>query len=162
MSEIIIIAALAKNNVIGNGMQIPWHIKEDFQHFKNLTLHHPVIMGDKTYESLPNKPLKGRENIVLTFDKNYHPEGAIIKYSLEEALDYCKDKEKVFIIGGASVYKITLAIADTLELTRIHRDFKGDIYFPEINFAEWDLINQEDKVDAEYGPYSFLTYKRKE
>lgn len=73
MSEIIIIAALAKNNVIGNGLQIPWHIKEDFQHFKQLTLHYPVIMGDKTYESLPNKPLKERENIILTYDKIITP-----------------------------------------------------------------------------------------
>lgn len=161
MSEIIIIAALAKNNIIGNGLQIPWHIKEDFQHFKQLTLHHPVIMGDKTYESLPIKPLPERENIILTFDKNYHPKGSIIKYSLEAALEYCKDKEKVFIIGGASVYKITLKIADTLELTRIHSDFEGDIYFPEFNFAEWDLIKQKDNVDQKYGPYSFLTYKRK-
>jgi len=161
MSEIIIIAALAKNNIIGNGLQIPWHIKDDFLHFKQLTLHYPVIMGDKTYESLPTKPLTERENIILTFNKNYHPAGTVVKYSLEDAIEYCKDKEKIFIIGGASVYKITLKIADTLELTRIHRDFEGDIYFPEIDFTEWDLIKQEDKIDNKYGPYSFLTYKRK-
>ncbi len=161
MSEIIVIAAVAKNNVIGNGLEIPWHIKEDFQHFKKLTLNHAVIMGDRTYESLPVKPLPMRENIVLTFNKNYHPAGAVIKYSFEEALKYCKKKEKVFIIGGASVYTLGLKVADTLELTKIHRDFKGDVYFPEINFNDWELINRIDKTDEKYGDYSFLTYKRK-
>ncbi|MBN1898870.1 MAG: dihydrofolate reductase [Spirochaetes bacterium] len=161
MSEIIIIAAIAKNNVIGRGSEIPWHISEDFKHFKELTMNHPVIMGDKTYESLTVKPLPGRENIVLTFDKNYHPAGAIIKYSFQEALDHCRDKKKVFIIGGASVYKHGLEVADILELTRIHRDFDGDVFFPEINFDEWELVKKVDKKDNTYGPYSFLTYKRK-
>ncbi len=160
MSEIIVIAAVAKNNVIGNGLKIPWHIKDDFLHFKKLTLNHPVIMGDMTYESLPNKPLPERENIVLTFDKTYNPSGVVIKYSFEEALEYCKDNEKVFIIGGASVYALGLKAADTLELTRIHKDFDGDIYFPEINFDEWELIKQTDRVDEKYGEYSFITYKR--
>ncbi|MBU1078404.1 MAG: dihydrofolate reductase [Spirochaetes bacterium] len=161
MSEIIVIAAVAKNNVIGNGLKIPWHIKEDFRHFKELTLHHAVIMGDRTYESLPNKPLPQRENIVLTFDRNYHPEGTVIKYSFEEALEYCNDKEKVFIIGGASIYALGLKVADTLELTRIHSDFEGDIFFPEINLNEWDLVKKIDKRDEQVGDYSFLTYKRK-
>ncbi len=164
MAEIIVIAAIAKNNVIGKDGDIPWRIKEDFQHFKDLTMGHPCIMGDKTYESLPDnsKPLPGRENIVLTFDKNYHPEGAKIFYSFEEGLEYCKDREKAFITGGASIYKLGLKVADTLELTRIHKDFEGDTYFPEINFDEWELIKKEEKVDEKHGEFSFLTYKRKE
>ncbi|MDD5067095.1 MAG: dihydrofolate reductase [bacterium] len=161
MSEIIIIAAVARNNVIGNGMKIPWHISEDFRRFKELTLHHTVLMGDRTYESLPKKPLPQRENIVLTFDRNYHPAGAVVKYTLEEALEYCRDREKVFLIGGASVYKQGLTIADTLELTRIHRDFEGDIFFPGIDYAEWELVSTVDRADATYGPFSFMTYKRK-
>ena len=163
MTEIIVIAAIAKNNVIGRDGDIPWRIKEDFQHFKDLTMGHPCIMGDKTYDSLPDnsKPLPGRENIVLTFDKNYHPEGAKIFYSFGDALEYCKDKEKAFITGGASIYKLGLKVADTLELTRIHKDFEGDTYFPEINFDEWELIKKEDKLDEKHGEFSFLTYVRK-
>lgn len=161
MSEIIVIAAIAKNNVIGKGLDIPWHIREDFLHFKELTLDHTVIMGDRTYTSLPKKPLSRRENIVLTFDRDFQAPGAIIKYSFEEALEYCRNRDKVFIIGGVSVYRLGIQVADTLELTRIHRDFEGDIIFPEINFSEWDLLNRIDKTDETYGDYSFLTYKRK-
>lgn len=161
MSEIIVIAAVAQNNVIGNGLKIPWHISEDFKRFKQLTLHHVVMMGDRTYDSLPTKPLPDRENIILTFNKDYQAPGAVIKYSFEEALDHCKDREKIFIIGGASVYKIGLEKADTLELTRIHKDFKGDVFFPEIDFDQWQLINQIDMTDDKVGAYSFLTYKRK-
>lgn len=161
--ELIIISALAKNNVIGKNGKIPWYIKEDFEHFKNITMGYPCIMGDKTYESLPSnsKPLPGRENIVLTFNKDYKPEGTKVFYSFEEALDYCKDKDKVFICGGASIYKLGLSVADKLELTRIHKDFEGDVFFPEINFNEWELIKREDKEDLKHGQFSFLTYARK-
>jgi dihydrofolate reductase len=155
MTEIIIIAAVAENNVIGKQGKIPWHIKEDFLHFKEMTMGHPCIMGDKTYESLPVKPLPGRENIVLTFDKSYHPPGAIIKYSFEEALSYCMNKDKVYICGGATIYKLALPYAHTLELTRIHKKYDGDTFFPEINLNEWRLVKKEDKKG-----FSFLTYKK--
>ena len=156
MTEIIIIAAVAENNVIGKDGKIPWHIKEDFQHFKNLTLGYPCIMGDKTYESLPIKPLPGRENIVLTFDKNYNPKGVTIKYSFEDAFEHCKGKEKIFIIGGASIYKQGLKFADRMEITRIHKAYDGDTYFPEVNFDEWEIEKKED-----HDGFSFITYVRK-
>jgi dihydrofolate reductase len=155
MTEIIIIAAVAENNVIGKQGKIPWHIKEDFLHFKELTMGHPCIMGDKTYESLPVKPLPGRENIVLTFDKDYHPAGAVIKYSFGEALDHCRDKEKVYICGGATIYRLALPFADTLELTRIHKKYDGDTFFPEINLNDWKLVKKEDRKG-----FTFLTYKK--
>ncbi len=161
MPEIIIIVAVAKNNVIGNKGQIPWYIKDDFKHFKQKTLGHPCIMGDVTYESLPKKPLPGRENIVLTFKQDYHPEGATVFNSFEDALKNCENEEKVFIIGGASIYKQAMAMVDTIELTRIHKDFEGDTYFPEIKEEQWELIKQEDKVDEKVGSYSYLTYKKK-
>jgi len=93
-------------------------------------------MGDKTYESLPDnaKPLPGRENIILTFNKEYHPDGTKVFFSWEDAIEYLKDKEKVYICGGASIYKLGLKVADTLELTRIDKDYNGDTFFPEINF----------------------------
>ena len=156
MGEIVIIAAVAANNVIGKNGKIPWHIPADFKHFKEITWGYPCIMGDRTYESLPIKPLPGRENIVLTLNRNYNPKGAKIFYSFKEALDYCKDKEKVFIIGGASVYRQALPIADRLELTKIHKEYDGDTFFPQINFDEWVEINRQD-----FEGFSFLTYVRK-
>lgn len=163
--EIIIISAVAKNNVIGKKGDIPWRLKEDFKRFKEITTGYPCIMGDKTYESLPPnaRPLPGRENIVLTFDKNYNPPGTTVFYSFDDAINYCKEKnyQKVFLCGGASIYKIGLPVADKLELTRIHRDIDGDVFFPQVNFSEWNLVKQEDKEDLTVGKYSFITYVRK-
>jgi dihydrofolate reductase len=156
MSEIIIIAAISENNVIGKDGKIPWHIKEDLQRFKRLTLNHPVIMGRKTYESLPVKPLKDRINIVLTRDKSFNPPDAIVKNSLQDAIEYCKSYDKVFIIGGQSLFEEGLKIADTLELTRVDGIYDGDAIFPKINFDEWVLKNKDDMKD-----YSFITYTRR-
>jgi dihydrofolate reductase len=158
MVEIIIIAAIAKNNVIGKDNDIPWRIKEDFQHFKDLTMGCPCIMGDRTFESLPDnaRPLPGRENVVLTFKEDYHPEGTTVFNSFEAALEHVKDKEKAYITGGATIYKIGLPHADKLELTRVHKEYEGDTFFPEVNYDEWELINTED-----HGEYSFETYTRK-
>jgi len=156
--EIIVIVAIAENNAIGKDGDIPWHIPEDFQHFKDETMGHPCIMGDVTFESLPDnaRPLPGRENVVLTFDKNYKPGGATIFYSFEDALDYVKDKKKAYICGGATIYKLGMKVADTLELTRVHMKPDADTFFPEIDFSEWELAKEE-----KHEKYSFLTYKRK-
>ena len=119
MTEIIVIVAVAQNGVIGKDNDIPWRIKEDFQHFKDATLGFPCIMGDKTYESLPEgaRPLPGRENIVLTFDKNYKPEGTTIFHDFYEAIEYVRSKgiEKAFITGGATIYKLGMQVADKFE-----------------------------------------------
>jgi dihydrofolate reductase len=161
MSEIIIIAAVAENNVIGRGLDIPWYISDDFKRFKELTMGWPVIMGSRTYDSLPVKPLPGRENIVLSRREHYAAEGVVVKSSLAEAVRYCAGKEKVFIIGGANVYEQAIGMADTMELTRIGREFPGDAYFPAFNPLEWDLSSRIDRSDPQYGSYSFLTYRRK-
>ncbi|MBN2112106.1 dihydrofolate reductase [Candidatus Woesearchaeota archaeon] len=168
MAEIIVIAAVAQNNAIGKDGDIPWRLSEDFQHFQKKTMGHPCVMGDKTYESLPDnaKPLPGRENIVLTFDKSYNPPGTKIFFSWDDAMEYLKGKEKVYICGGASIYRLGLKVADTLELTRIHKDIDGDTFFPEINFDEWELVKKEDseginKKNKELLKFSFLTYRRK-
>lgn len=152
-----VISAVAKNGVIGKDGDIPWRIKEDFARFKKLTWGHPCIMGDRTYISLPKsaRPLQGRENIVLTRDKNFSEPGITIFHSWEEALEYVKDKE-AYICGGASIYKLGLTVADKLELTRIDKEYEGDTYFPEVNWDEWELV-QEDKREG----FSFQTYKRK-
>lgn len=146
--EIIIISAVASNNVIGYNNYIPWHIKEDFLHFKNLTMGYPCLMGDRTYDSLPNKPLPGRENIVLTLDKEYRTgPGVPIFYNFETALEYVENSklDKCFIIGGASIYKQAINIATKLEITRIHQSYAGDTYFPDIN-NKWELVSEDNKI----------------
>ncbi len=166
MTQIIIIAAAAENNVIGKDNDIPWHIKEDFQHFKNKTKGFPCIMGRKTFESLPVKPLPNRENIVLT-RSNFTHEGVTTFNNFNQAIEYCKKFEKIFIIGGSAIYKLGLEVADTIELTRIHKPYEGDTYFPEIDFLKWSLINQEEHEDIdlkskEIIKFTFLTYIRKQ
>jgi glycine hydroxymethyltransferase len=155
MSEIIIISAIAKNGVIGKGSEIPWHIPEDFKHFKELTQGHAVIMGSTTYESLPIKPLPNRFNVVLNFDKNYTAPGAQVKTSFSDALEACKHYNKIFIIGGASIYSLGLKVADKLELTQLKENHEGDVYFPEIDYSKWKLVKSEEKKD-----YNFNTYTR--
>jgi len=153
MSEIIIIAAVAKNGIIGRDGKIPWDIKEDFKHFKELTSGYPVIMGRKTWESLPVKPLKDRLNIVLTKQEDFKIKGGFVKNYLKDALEYCKNHEKIFLIGGESVYKMGLRFATRIELTRINKEYKGDVYFPEVNWDEWKIEKKVDKKE-----YSFLSY----
>jgi len=170
MTKIAVIVAVAQNGVIGRKNDIPWRLSEDFAHFKKLTMGCPCIMGDITFESLPEKsrPLPGRENIVLTFDKEYHPEGTTLFYSFEEAIDYVKKKDldTAYIIGGSSLYKLGMEVADVFELTRIHQDIEGDVYYPEINWDDWELVKQVDqeginKISGEPLSFSFLTYHRK-
>jgi len=157
MAEIIVIAAVAENNVIGNKGDIPWRISEDFQRFKKITLGYPCVMGDRTYESLPVRPLPERENIVLSLDPEYKAEGTTVFHDWNEALAALKDREKVFICGGASIYRLGMKVASTLELTRVNQTPEGDTFFPEINLEEWNLVNEE-----KHEGFSFQTYKRKE
>jgi dihydrofolate reductase len=168
--ELIVIVAVAENNVIGNKGDIPWSIKEDFQHFQDLTIGNTCVMGDRTYDSLPAnaRPLPNRENIVLTFNKEYKAPGAKIFFSWDDAFNYCKEnrKQKVFFCGGASIYKLGLQYADTFELTRVHKNYEGDTLFPEVNFNDWELIKKEDhqgkdRNSNEIVNFSFETYKRK-
>ena len=170
MTDIVVIVAIAKNNAIGINNEIPWHIREDFLHFKEKTTGYPVIMGDKTYDSLPDssRPLPGRENIVCTLDKEYKAEGAKIFHDFDEAISYVKDKgvDKAFVIGGATIYKLGMEKADVFELTRIHHDYKADAFYPDIDFSEWELVNKEEhegvdvKNKIKVG-FSFETYRRK-
>lgn len=156
MTEIILIAAVADNNAIGKDGKIPWHIREDFQRFKALTMGNACLMGDKTYDSLPIRPLPGRENIVITLNPAWLAPGAKVFHSLEEALEYCKDKDKLYICGGASVYRLTLPLAHKLEITRVHQSPEGDTFFPEIDFNKWNLAAEE-----RHDGYTFQTFIKK-
>ena len=157
-----IIVAFDQNKLIGNKNQLPWHLSADLKHFKAVTMGHPIIMGRKTFESI-GRPLPGRENIVITRNKEYQKSGITIVNGLEEALEGLRSEEEVFIIGGAEIFKYADTIATKLYTTIIHEEFEGDTWFPEINEAEWTLISKVDfEVDEKNKwPYSFIDYERK-
>jgi len=161
-NELTIIAAASINNVIGNKNKLIWHISKDLIRFKELTLNHAVIMGRKTFESLPY-PLPNRLNIVVTRNTSYNNEGIVVCKSIEEALLHCKNDSQPFIIGGGEIYSQTIDIADKIELTRVYKIYDGDAYFPKIPEEKFKLINEEtnETNGDEKVKYSFLTYKRK-
>ncbi|MFA7245120.1 MAG: dihydrofolate reductase [Candidatus Magasanikbacteria bacterium] len=153
-----LIAAISENNCIGKNNALPWNIKEDMKHFKEITSGNIVLMGRNTWESIPERfrPLPNRKNIVITRDENYLlPENVEKYFSIEEALEKYKN-ENVFIIGGASIYKQTIDIADKLYITEVHKTFDGDVFFPEINKNIWKEVGRED-----FGEFSFVEYSHK-
>ncbi len=153
---ISIIAALSENLVIGKDNRLPWYIPKDLQRFKELTMNHPVIMGRKTYESI-GKPLPGRIIIVMTHDQRFQAEGALIAYSLEEAIQLAqaKDTKEIFIIGGAEIFKQAMHIADRLYLTLIKGNFEGDAFFPD--FSNFSTIISKEERETNGLKYTFLT-----
>ena len=162
MRTISIIVAIAQNNAIGCENRLLWHIPNDLKRFREITLGHTVIMGMSTYESLPFKPLPGRRNIVMTRKQGVVLPGCEIAGSKEEAIALMDDNEN-FIIGGAQIYEAFLPLTDKLILTIVHKDYKADTFFPEINFSEWKEIEREDKVNSSNlgFDYSYVTYVRK-
>lgn len=155
--EKIIIAAVAENGAIGKDGEIPWHIPEDLKHFKQKTAGHPVIMGRKTFESLPEnfRPLPNRTNIVLT-RSDMNKEGIRIAGSLEEAYSIAEElDDKAFIIGGASVYEQALTEADKMEITEVKKEVDGDTFFPDFDREEWDEEKRESHEE-----FDFVTYTR--
>lgn len=153
-----IIVAIANNNAIGKDNQLLWHIPEDLKRFKELTLGHKMIMGKKTWFSLPKRPLPGRESIVLTDAAEDHFEGAKMAGSIAEVLKLCDAESENFIIGGGSVYAQFLPVANKLYITRVHADFDADTFFPEIPAEEWLLTSQEHIPAQEDQPLSY-TYQ---
>jgi dihydrofolate reductase len=161
MNGLTLVAAVAKNGVIGDSNALPWHLPEDLKHFKQLTSGYAVIMGRKTWESLPLRfrPLPGRLNIVLTRDPSYVATGASVVHTLQEALKVGAGGT-AFIIGGAELYAHALPLADRLELTEIDRDFPGDVFFPEIAPDEWREISRQPGISSNGLRYAFTTYER--
>ena len=155
-----LIYARARNGVIGKDGALPWHLPEDLAHFKRLTMGRPVIMGRKTWDSLPPKfrPLPGRANIVITRDVQWKAAGAEPAASLPQALALCAHHPQAWIIGGAQIYAQALSLADTVEITEIDADFEGDAYAPELS-APWQQIGREAHVSASGLHYSFVTYQ---
>jgi len=155
MKTISIIVAIAENNAIGKDNKLLWYLPDDLKRFKRLTTGHPVIMGKKTFESLPIKPLPNRTNIVLTDVPDEKIEGCTMAYSIDDALSKCPDGEECFVMGGGMIYKQFLKIADRLYITFIHKKFEADTFFPEVDYNNWTLIEEEKHEDKGNSAFSF-------
>jgi len=159
-----ILVAFDENRVIGKNNTLIWHLPADLKRFKSLTTGHVIIMGRKTFESI-GKPLPNRTTIVISRQADLQIEGVIIAHSVEEAILKAKSitREDIFIVGGAEIYALSLALADQILVTQLHDIFEGDAYFPEIPSASWEITEKERGVTDEKNAYqySYITYTRK-
>lgn len=162
MNQTTIVVAVSANNAIGKDNQLLWHLPADLKHFKNITSGHTIVMGRKTYDSI-GKPLPNRRNIVITRQTGLQLAGIEVVNSLEEAMNLCKDKEQVFIIGGAEIYRQALSICDKIELTRVHQEFEADAFFPELDNETWKEVWRKDHLPDEKNKfaYTFSTLERR-
>jgi dihydrofolate reductase len=161
--NISIIVAIAENNAIGKNNELLWHLPDDLKRFKKLTTGHTVIMGRKTFLSLPAGALPNRTNIVISDIPGEEFPGCIMAGSIEDAMSKTDDMKECFIIGGGMVYRQFLPHASKLYITRIHASFDADTFFPEINYDEWEEVTREVKPATEINPfeYSYIIYDRK-
>ncbi|HEX2566842.1 MAG TPA: dihydrofolate reductase [Burkholderiales bacterium] len=158
--RIYLVAAVAANGIIGANGKLPWHLPEDLKHFKRLTLGHPVIMGRRTWESLPGGALPGRENIVVSRNPSFHAPGAAVATSLDAAIAFCAGESLAFVIGGTSLFAEALPIASGLVMTEIHRDYPGDTSFPAYDRAQWRESQREAHTGADGVRFDFVLYER--
>jgi dihydrofolate reductase len=160
--EVTIIAATAENNALGKDNRLIWHLPEDLKRFKRLTSGHAIIMGRKTFESLP-KALPNRHNIVISRNKNYTAPGASVCHNLEEAIALAENDIQPFIIGGGQIYDQAIEIANKIELTRIHKNYEADTFFPLIDLTKWSVESEESFEIKKNEPscFSYLTYVKK-
>ncbi len=163
MSTITIIAAIANNNALGKDNDLIWHLPADLKRFKKVTSGHHILMGRNTFESI-GKPLPNRTTVIITRNSDYKAEGCIVVDSIEKAIEVAKEDEQIFIIGGAQIYKQTIAsnLVDQLDITKVHHAFDADVYFPEIDTAIWKEVSKEDFDSDEKNKYnySFISYKK--
>ena len=161
-----IIVAIASNKVIGSHNRLPWHMPADIRYFKATTQGHPVIMGRKTFESIGSKPLVNRTNIILTRKEHTcSPAGCHLAYNLKEAFQKAADTgaKEVFVIGGSQLYAQALPMVDTLYITEIHTEVKGDTYFPDFDTAQWKEVSRKEHKADTHNPhaYAFVKYIQK-
>lgn len=162
MTKISLIAAMAKNRIIGKDNDMPWHMPADLKHFKAVTMGRPVVMGRKTFDSI-GRPLPGRQNVVITRNEDWQHDGVLVAHSKEQALAFLKDAEEIMIIGGGHVYEQFLPLATHLYLTFIDLDVDGDTQFPDwTQVASWQQIDSEKHQADEKNihDYQFVTLKR--
>lgn len=160
--EKVIVVAVAANNMIGCANKLLWHIKEDLQHFKRKTSGGCVVMGRKTYESI-GRPLPNRRNVIISRNVSFTAEGCEVYASVELALEALSELDKVFIIGGGEIYRQTLPLANTIELTVVERDYEGDVSFPELDKSQWDELacERHERGEVFEHPFRFMTLVRK-
>ncbi len=159
---ITMIAAAGENNALGKDNDLVWHLPDDFKRFKKLTTGHHIIMGRKTFESFP-KLLPNRVHVIITRNKEYQAEGAMVVHSIEDALEISKNDSQPFIIGGGEIYTMAMDYSDCIELTRVHQEFEADAFFPNIDTTIWQLEKEEfhDVDDKHKYAFTYLTYKKK-
>lgn len=165
-----IIVAMSKNRVIGYKNELPWHLPEDLKRFKKITMGHPIVMGRKTFESI-GRPLPGRENIVITRNKDYQAEGITVIHDFNSILKYQNTndqrpttEDEVFIIGGAEIFKLALPNTNNVYLTLIHKEFEGDTFFPELDLEKDFKISEKSEIFHSKNfnlPYQYITANRK-
>ena len=164
MPNISLGGKLTINNAIGKDNQLLWHLPNDLKFFKNLTWGMVVIMGRKTFEAV-NKPLPGRMNIIITRQPGWTAEGTITATDLHDAIEKAKatNCKEIFVIGGGEIYTQSMAIANTIYITRVHAAVEGDTFFPAIDEAAWELISNEDfEIDTKHAyTYSFQVWEKK-
>lgn len=163
MPIISLVVAVAKNRAIGKDNHLLCHLPEDMRHFREVTLGRPVIMGRKTWESLPDafRPLPGRPNIVVSRNAGYQAEGATVVSSLEEAIAQAGNVEQISIIGGADIFRLALPIADVLDMTEIDASFDADTFFPEFSPEDWQEISRQTQKSKTGLTFSFVEYRRR-
>lgn len=163
--KVALIVAVSQNNVIGRDNQLPWHLPEDLQYFKSVTMGKPILMGRKTYDSI-GRPLPGRVNIVITRDQSWTADGVEVVNSLDHAMAAgaaaCKasGSDEIMVIGGAQIYGDCLPVADRLYLTKVEADVDGDAFFPEIAMDQWQIIAEKTPKAVGNHPYRFLILER--
>ena len=159
---ISLIAAVAKNRALGKDGRLLWHLPEDMRHFRETTRGKPVIMGRKTWESLPDafRPLPGRRNVVISRNRAYEAPGATLAGSLEEAVRLTQDDAEVFVIGGAKIYSQALPLAQRLYLTEVTRDFDADAFFPEFSKDTWKEVSRSEVKNGAGLDFTFAVYQR--
>lgn len=160
MQKITLVAAFAHRYCIGINNRIPWHLPEDFQFFRNYTIGKPVIMGRKTWESLPRKPLPDRRNIIISRQTDYPAAGAEIMDSLTAALNACSKAPEIIIMGGAQIYTEAMPAATDLRITEVGLSVAGDAFFPKISSSDWQEISREAHTAANGTGYAFVHYER--
>jgi dihydrofolate reductase len=166
MMLVCLLAGVARNGAIGLDNRLPWRLPEDLKHFRALTMGAPVVMGRKTWDSLPERfrPLPGRHNIVLSRSADFRAEGASVAHTLDEALALAERDapKRVFVIGGEQIFRDALPKADELELTEVERDFEGDVFFPAFDRGEFTEVRREHHHAAPPNDFdfSFVTYRR--
>ena len=157
MKNLSLIVAVANHNVIGINNTLPWHLPEDLKRFRALTTGHHIIMGRKTYESL-GRLLPNRTTVIVTRNKNYQVEGALIAHNLQAALTLCAGDTEPFLIGGAELYKEGIQLASKLYITEVHADFDGDAYFEKVDLTQWQELTREKHIAESGLQYSYVSY----